>query len=167
MVGMALLPLINGVPVTLPIDTRDPRDLMRGNYAALRYTFSRVKTDTLSNDLNPQKKYNYGDALWVKLARKGEFYWPQGIYENKPEASIVLKAYVESAYLVTDSAQKPTLELTLRAGIEEYYTTQLNAQLLESQLLATDSLQAVAFVKVAPNGAARLEKIEVRKAVRR
>jgi uncharacterized membrane-anchored protein len=167
-IGMAMYPLINGVSVTLPIQNSYLSDLkMRGKYAALSYSFSRLRADTLPNDLDPKKRYNYGDRLWIKLVRKGDFFYPQGIYKKKPEGGVILKAYVESAYSFRDSAQRQKLELELRAGIEEYYITQFNAQLLEKQLEAKDSLQAVAFVKIAPNGAARIEKIEIRKIVKK
>jgi uncharacterized membrane-anchored protein len=168
MIGIAMYPLVNGVSVTLPIQNPYVGDLkMRGKYAALSYPFSRLRADTLPNDLDLKKRYNYGDRLWIKLVRKGDFFYPQGIYEQKPERDTVLRAYVESAYSFTDSAQKQTLELELRAGIEEYYIAQSNAQLLEKQFEAKDSLQAVAFVKIAPNGAARIQKIEVRKAAKK
>ncbi|MCS6904475.1 MAG: GDYXXLXY domain-containing protein [Bacteroidia bacterium] len=163
MIVYALVPLINGKSIVLPIQATDPRDLMRGNYVALQYSFSTISSKDIPNDLDSKKEYKYGDILWLTVKREGEVFKPSGIYTHKPDSGIYVKVIVNNSYLLQDSTGNKTLFLDLKAGIEEYYTTQVRAKLLETQIQKGDSFQALAFVKVAPSGNARLEKIEIRK----
>lgn len=89
---------------TAPVD---PRDLLRGQYLALSYEFTR--TERLEDTGLPPKP---GDEVWFVLRSAGEYHAPRAAFSRRPG---VLKA---GEVAVVGRAGEWG---RIRYGIEEYY----------------------------------------------
>lgn len=153
MFGKAFYPLWIGEEVTFKVLPRDPRDIFRGNYVDLRYSFNNINLNELKNDLDRLGKYRFGDKLYVELALKNGFYEPVGIWQNPPKNNKFLQVIVEDTYGY-DTLQS----ISVNAGIESYFTSAENALNIE-KLTVSDSIEVSVSVMVAPDGKARIKKI--------
>jgi|GEM_PF-1393308 len=157
LVGMfakAFYPQVVGQKIRLHVIPRDPRDMLRGDYVDLGYTFSDLNYDTLPNDIDSTKTYRFGDDLYLELKKVGEFYEPAGLWQHPPAGKVFLHVTPEYAYNRT---------MTLKAGIESYFTNSENAKALENAAswINQDSLLVSVSVWVTNGGAARIEDIAV------
>lgn len=127
-------PLWIGEEIRLKTQPMDPRDLFRGNYARLNYAFSNLEDP----DFRP------GDVIYLPLVQEGEL-WTTGEPDHQPPADgLFLRGRVSS------SPWRGGSRLTF--GIEALFAPKEKALALERQLRH----EAVAVVKVAPNGRAAL-----------
>lgn len=130
-------PLWIGQEIRLKTQPVDPRDLFRGNYARLRYAFSNLEDP----DFRP------GDVIYLPLVQEGEL-WSTGKPDHNPPAhGLYLRGRVSS------SPWRGGSRLTF--GIEALFAPKEKALALERQLRH----EAVAVVKVAPNGRAALVSV--------
>jgi len=152
----AYYPLWVGKEVVLRVVPRDPRDLFRGNYVALSYSFSTLNLDSIPNDLETGKTYHFGDALYLELIQKGKFYEPAALYQERPENKLCLRVMPSYAY----THQKGGY-ISLQGGIESYFTNPKQATKLEelTSWQNRDSVTIGVAVKIAPNGTARISEI--------
>ncbi|MFT6636324.1 GDYXXLXY domain-containing protein [Alcanivorax sp.] len=120
---------------TVPVD---PRDLFRGNYARLSYAFSNFE----SEDFRP------GDVVYLPLTREGAL-WTAGEPDHqKPENGLFLRGRVSSSPWRAGSR--------LKFGIEALFAPKEKALALERELRE----EAVAVLRVAPNGRAALVTVD-------
>ncbi len=155
----AYYPLWVGKEVVLRVVPRDPRDFFRGNYVALQYSFSLLVLDSLPNDLEAGKTYNFGDALYLELRSKGKFYEPAALYQKRPENKLCLR--VTPSYAYTHNGNDGYHYINLQGGIESYFTNSQQAQKLEARTSwqNRDSITVSVAVKIAPDGTARISKV--------
>ncbi|MCS7019716.1 MAG: GDYXXLXY domain-containing protein [Cytophagales bacterium] len=161
LIGMflkAYYPLWIGQEVVLPVVPQDPRDMFRGNYVSLNYAFSTIRLDTFPNNLQKDKTYHFGDALYVQLKKQGQLHLPTGLYEKCPEGSLCLRVTPTYAYTHTTYSN-----IYLQAGIESYFTNREQAEKLEQFTSSTsgDSVRIYVAAKIAPNGTARISKLMI------
>lgn len=168
MVVLSLRPLMDGREIRLVVEGRDPRDLFRGDYVALRYEFSTLNLDSIPNNLDPEARYTFGDRLYLEMKQRGRFYRPVGLWSKPPEKNLFIKVVVGAHVLATDNANilpnKPRHGrgiIMLSGGIEEYYTNPESAKQLEALINRgqVDSVQAVAYVMVSEDGESRVKKV--------
>jgi len=156
MLGKAFYPLWIGEEVIFRVLPRDPRDIFRGNYVDLQYTFNNINLNELANDLDRFGKYRFGDKLYVELALKNGFYEPVGLWQHPPESKKFLQVIAEDTYGY-DTLQS----ISVKAGIESYFTSAENALKVE-KLTLNDSVQISVSVMLAPDGKARIKKINTK-----
>ena len=135
-------PLWFGEEVRLETQPVDPRDLFRGNYARLGYAFNNVEIP----GLRP------GDVVYLPLEKQpDEALWRGGEPQvSEPEIGLYLRGRV--------SGQPWSAGNTVKYGIEALFAPKEKALALERQLRDN----AVAVVRVAPNGKAALVTVEAK-----
>lgn len=153
----AYYPLWVGEEVVLRVVPRDPRDFFRGNYVDLQYSFSSLVLDSIPNDLETGKTYNFGDALYLELQPKGKFYEPKALYQKRPENKLCLRVMPSYSYTHNGSYGY----INLQGGIESYFTNPRQAKKLEelTSWQNRDSVTVSVAVRIAPNGTARIREI--------
>jgi len=159
----AFYPLWIGEQVNFKVLPRDPRDIFRGNYVDLTYSFSTLNLISLPNDVKKEGKYRYGDKFYVEIAKQGDFYEPAGVWENPPENKKFMEVIFQDMY----SYDSLSNNMNVKAGIESYFTEKENAEKLERINIANDSSLVVVNVMLAPNGKARIKGVELRKIERK
>lgn len=160
LIGMfvkAFYPLAIGEEVQFKTLPRDPRDLFRGNYVDLNYSFNTIDLAILPNDINRTAKYSYGDVFYLGIAPKGELYEPTGIWNKPPANTKYMQVIFEEDYYGYDTLKV----MSVKAGIESYFTEKENALKIES-LGANDSTDVIVKVMLAPDGKARIRTVELR-----
>ncbi|MCK0153972.1 GDYXXLXY domain-containing protein [Alcanivorax sp. S6407] len=130
-------PLWVGEEIRLKTQPVDPRDLFRGNYARLNYPFSNLEAP----DFLP------GDVIYLPLTREGNLWTAGEPDHHKPEQGLFLRGRVSSSPWWGGSR--------LTFGIEALFAPKEKALALERQLRE----EAVAVVRVAPNGRAALVSV--------
>lgn len=151
----AFYPLAIGKDVVLKVIPVDPRDIFRGDYAALNYNMGSLLLDSIPNDLDRNARYQYGDQVYVTLEQKGRFYEPTGVWGKHPEqAETVILGIVE--YYDHYNHQ-----LSLRYGIETFFANPEKAKMLEDLVSwrNADSVTVYVKVSVTSGGAARIRSI--------
>ena len=131
-------PLWVGDEIRLKTQPVDPRDLFRGNYARLNYAFSTVD----SPDLRP------GEVVYLPLIRDGELWITGSPGHEKPAEGPFLRGRVSGSFWGGSNR--------IKFGIEALFAPKEKALALERQLRD----EAVAVVRVAPNGRAALVTVE-------
>lgn len=162
LIGMfikAFYPLAIGEEVRFKTLPRDPRDLFRGNYVDLSYSFNTIDLTALPNDIDKMGKYSYGDVFYLGIAPKGEFYEPTGIWNNPPKDTKYMQVIMQDDYSYSNYDTLRTMGI--HAGIESYFTEKENALKIES-LGANDSTDVIVKVMLAPDGKARIKTVELR-----
>jgi uncharacterized membrane-anchored protein len=155
----AFYPLWVGESILLKVIARDPRDIFRGNYAVLNYSFNSLDVDSLKTDLDSLEisKLTFGDKLYVEFTQKNNYYEPIGVWQEKPSTNNkVMQVVVQ---------YRPYSKLiTVNGGIESYFTAKENAMKLESMSswANQDSVTVEVAVKVADNGAARIAEVQIK-----
>jgi len=127
-------PLWLGEEIRFKTQPVDPRDLFRGNYARLNYAFSNLE--------NPD--FKPGDVIYLPLSREGDLWTAGEPNHHQPEEGLFLRGRVSSRPWHGGSR--------LTFGIEALFAPKEKALALERQLRD----EAVAVIRVAPNGRAAL-----------
>lgn len=169
MVLLAMRPLLDGKEILLPVEARDPRDIFRGDYVALQYGFSSLKLDSLPNDLDPEKHYDFGDRLFLELKQRGQYYEAVGLWTHPPEKNMFMEVVVQDHY-ATGSGTYTTVSgrrsaggiITVRAGIEEFFASPATARQFDSLLSrrADANIRVIAYVRVTDDGRARIRTLK-------
>lgn len=147
--------LEEGVAVTLRAQPVDPRDLLRGEYVTLGYSFSALNA-ALVRDPWPTQPGE--QTLWLRL-KPG----PEGVSDVSeaafeplpPEAgSVVLKS---EPFPFNPTTEKP---LVVRAtyGLERYYVPEGQGKALEA---ARDTHRILVDARITPDGTARIASLRV------
>jgi len=156
MVTASMMPLVTGKEIVLRTIPIDPRDLLRGDYVVLNYSFSRLDLDSIKNDIR-HGNYKFGDELFVELEKKNAYYEPVGIWKNPPENKTFMKVIVQYYYDYDKHG-----DVFVKGGIESYYTDSETARNLEIRSRDTSVITGV-HIMVAPGGQARIKDIEIKK----
>jgi uncharacterized membrane-anchored protein len=152
MVLNAYLPIFTGRSYLLPVTARDPRDVFRGNYVALRYEFSNIELRKIAHDLKPGQSYNFGDSLYLALSESGGVLSATGLYtERRADAAVLLKVQPESR--LTGSDQYANLV----SGLESFFAPKTDALAWEDALRQG---RVFARVSIDHSGNARLTGLE-------
>lgn len=162
MVVLAMRPLVEGREVRLLVETRDPRDLFRGDYAVLRYEFSSLRLDSIANDLDTATTYRFGDELFLELRQQGNYYRAVGLWRTPPQRGEFLQVRVENHDRIAPTQHRAAGVISLRAGIEEYFANTAVAQRLDSLISArgtNPNIRVVAYVMLTDDGAARIKDV--------
>ena len=154
----ALHPLLTGQEIELKTVTKDPRDFFSGDYVILNYEFNTLDLNETPNDLDTLRMYGYGDALYLELTKKGDFFEPVGLWQNqKDNENIFMRVIVEHSYEGNSNYKV----IYLKAGIEKYFTESQNAKMLEelTSWASRDAFEVSVSVMVSSSGVARIKKI--------
>ena len=161
----AVYPHWTGQPIRVQVQPVDPRDLFRGNYARLQYSFN-VIDETLWRGSDTPKK---GQRVYVSLIQNKAGSWDaSAISAEPPETGLFLRGrfkYVWSAprdrvegpdgkvtWVKTDKPDRYRIEY----GVEAWFAPKEKAQALELALRD----EAWATLYVADNGKAALFSVE-------
>lgn len=148
MVAKAALPLWTGEEIRLSTQPVDPRSLFRGNYARLNYGISTIPSDKLLN----RSTLRNGERVYVTLRPdEGGLHRFHSVALEPPVVGIYLSGRLD---LSRGSWRADSYRV--RYGIEAWFAPKDKAIALEVQLREG----AIAVLKVAGNGAARLQAIE-------
>lgn len=160
LVWSAIGPLLSGREITLMALPRDPRDLMRGDYVELRYGIEELSMDGLTTDLQPVDVVQFGDELFVTLDSTVTGVVATGVFHTKPTSGLFILGRSVQRRSVDDTSHQrpPNATLSLRYGIEEYYTKTETAQRLE-QRLRSSGMAIPVVVKIDTDGRARIDHI--------
>jgi uncharacterized membrane-anchored protein len=153
----ALHPLVWGQPIILEVRPNDPRDLLRGNYSNLNYSFSYLCRDSIANDLDSLNTYNFGDEFFVELEKKGSYHQPIGLWKQPPTNG--------KPFLRLIAASKPYDQcISLKGGIESYFDKKEDAEQLDAQSnwANADSLTVAVTVMVSDKGIGRIKSLEIK-----
>ncbi len=145
MLGIRFYTLSQGVPVLLKAAPVDPWDLFRGEYVALNYDISTVKSDGLDipRDGSINKK------VYVVL-EKGEQYWnTAGVFLEKPALKSD-QVFIKGQISYYNDREK---EFHISYGIESYYVEEGMGREINRQ----ENLEAQ--VRIDHFGNAAIEKI--------
>lgn len=156
MVTASLMPLITGKEIVLRTVPIDPRDLLRGDYVVLNYSFNRLGLDSIKNDIHGER-YKFGDELYIELEQKDNYYEPVGLWKNPPENKTFMKVIVKHFYGADTYGFA-----SLSGGIESYYTDSETARALERNAGGVSAITEV-YVMIAPDGQARIKDVKIKK----
>jgi len=152
----ALHPLLTGQEIELMVHSKDPRNLLRGNFVRLNYDFNQVALDYVKNDIGDPEQYRYGDVLYAELAQYDDGTWyTKGLWKSPPDNETpYLRTIVQDDYVREN-------QIYLKAGIEEYFMEKEKAILLDQLMAARveDEVRVTVTVRVTQSGVARIEKI--------
>lgn len=151
-VAHAALPLWTGTEIqvrTLPVD---PRSLFRGNYALLRYDFSRVPVSMIPGAEN----LRHDDLVYVSL-RQGSsgLHEMEAVLLQEPQSGIFLRGRVRSTVTNRMRPNRQADEIRLEFGIEAFFAPKEEALRLERELRQSGT----AVLMVAGNGRAALKDV--------
>lgn len=131
MVLLSALPLWVGQPMQLPVYTRDPRDLMRGQYVVLSYDFNRLEIGPqVQHDLDSAHTLHFGDKVYVQMRQRAGLFFPVGVFRHKPDTGKFILAYVNEERFEYQPRSDYNM-LSLKAGIESYFASPVEAKALE------------------------------------
>jgi uncharacterized membrane-anchored protein len=147
--------LASGREIVAEVVPVDPRDIFRGEYVILNYTFTRGSEIVVPEDTN------IGDALYVTLKPAGEpnkwdvvsadAAYPK---ETAP-GNVVLRGYANYVTAKTDTSPA---RATIRYGIESYFVPEGKGKELED--LVRDKKIAT-VIAVGRNGEAAIKALEI------
>lgn len=169
MVLLAMRPLVDGKEILLPVEARDPRDVFRGDYVELRYGFSSLKLDSLPNNLDPEKHYDFGDRLFLELKQRGAYHEAVGLWTRPPQKNLFMEVVVQDhygtgseSYPVTSGHRSAKGIMTVRAGIEEFFATPATARHFDSLLTRRPDadIRVIAYVRVNDDGKSRIRTLK-------
>src|SRR5690554_1875156 len=85
MIGFKFYTLYLGTPILLKTEPVDPWDMFRGEYVALNYEISSLKSSEIEENLELDKHQVYGEEVYVVLEKGKEFWQAVSINTNKPK----------------------------------------------------------------------------------
>lgn len=114
--------VLGGTEIILKTQPIDPRDILRGQYVALRYDISTLDSKVFYVNAD---KLVAGNTAYVSLARGGGGIWQAtGAYSTKPAEGVFIKGTIESAF---------GSRVNIRYGIESYFVNPERAMELERE----------------------------------
>jgi len=119
-IGFKQYTVWTGETVLLKVQPVDPRDLLRGDYAAVRYDISRLSPDTVAWDEDAPRCCDA--PVYVELERQDDGYWTaiavHGDRHHTRDGTVVIKGRVQSSYNSYDRSAGP---IEIRYGIEQVW----------------------------------------------
>lgn len=132
---------IEGTTVLVQPEPIDPRDLLRGQYLALRYAFS--SADALRALRREGPFPADGETVWVRLAEQGGFHVPRGAGALRPQdlarGEVALRGQLRGSSALF--------------GIERFYVPE------GSETPGVED--TIVELRIGPDGAARIEGLLV------
>lgn len=132
---------VEGTTILVQPEPIDPRDLLRGQYLDLRYSFS--STRNLRGLAEGAELPEPGQTVWVRLAEEGGFHVPVGASAGRPndlaEGEVGLRGSVQ--------------EFTCTFGIERFYVPEGSD--------TPSPEDTIVKLRVGPDGRARIEQLIV------
>jgi len=144
----ARYPLWTGKEIRVKVIPVDPRSLFRGNYARLRYDFSRIP----AKEFNTPEKLRNEERVYVVLKQNNE-----GVYEfdkvtlTRPQSGIFLRGRIQNRWRWRSVPK----QYTIKFGVEAWFAPKAKALKMERELRKG----AVAVIMVADNGKAALKDV--------
>lgn len=141
----AAIPLWTGSEIKVKTIPVDPRSMFRGNYAQLRYEFSRIKSTHFPDDVSLRT----GEIVYILLKPGGD-----GLHEFsevsllKPSSGVYLRGRVKNGRYRSDIYR-------IKYGIEAFFAPKKDALALEKDL--RDG--GIAVLMVSNNGTARIKTV--------
>lgn len=147
--------LEDGAEVTLRAQPVDPRDLLRGEYVTLGYSFTALNAALIKD---PWPTVPGTQTLWLRLKPGSD-----GVSDVSEASFEPLEAEAGSVVLKSDAFTfNPTTEkpMVVRAtyGLERYYVPEGQGKALEA---ARDTHRILVHVRITPEGAARIASVTV------
>ena len=162
MLGKAMLPLLFGEEITVAVEGRDPRDLFRGNYVELNYTFNQINLDSVANDLPAGSERFFGDIVYLEMVEEDSLHRVAAVWESPQDVDgILMKAVVNYLY---GSGR----DLYVTCGVESYFTDPDQALAIERYLRDRGEWGAEppkVRIMIGPGGEARIKEIVLPKEV--
>ncbi len=147
----AALPMWTGSEIRVKTIPVDPRSMFRGNYARLRYKFSRIeRKQFLKNE-----ELRNGEVVYAVLKPA-----PDGLYElaqvvlDRPESGAFIRGRVKSRH----GWRRGVRSVQVNYGIEAFFAPKEKALQLEKEL--RDG--GVAVLMVSAGGKARIKDVVAR-----
>ncbi len=131
---------VTGTPVYLRTAPVDPRDPFRGDYLTLRYPFNEVRLAKVQGDL--RVRHPRGAPVYAALKEA-----PGGLHEldhlssEPPPRGLYLRGRVENDWR--------TESLSVKYGLEAYFTQQGKAAKLEQRMRGSEGVQVPLEMRVA------------------
>lgn len=146
--------LANGREVVAEVIPVDPRDIFRGDYVILGYSFTR------SGDAVVPAGTENGARVFVRLTEKAPTRWEiaaiSSDYPNDVGANdVVLRAFAQNVF---KGAVEGELKASLRYGIESYFVPEGTGLALEQQVREK---KIMAVLSVGPKGEVALKALMV------
>ncbi len=142
MVVSAAMPLLAGEEIKIKTIPVDPRSMFRGNYAQLRYDFSRIDSQKFKDMENMRS----GEVVYVLLKTgKDDVHEFDRVQIKKPTNGVFLRGRLENRYH----------NLRVKCGIEAFFAPKEKAIKLETEL--RDG--GIAVLMVSGSGRARLKDV--------
>ncbi|MDH3974754.1 MAG: GDYXXLXY domain-containing protein [Deltaproteobacteria bacterium] len=141
----AAIPLWTGSEIKVKTVPVDPRSMFRGNYARLRYEFSRIKSSHFPDAKVPRN----GEIIYISLkAGDNDIYELSDVSLVAPGSGIYLRGRVENGRYRRDSYR-------VKYGIEAFFAPKKEALVLEKDLRHG----GIAVLMVSDSGAARIKDV--------
>lgn len=115
MLFYAYMPIAFGVNIKMYVDGYDPRDLLRGEYVALRYDFDDIKAN-----------YEPGSKIYAILEEKDGIFHTKSISDKEPKSGIYIKG-IKTNY-------------SKEFGINTYFAPKEMAKNIEKELLSSKTI---------------------------
>ena len=141
----AAIPLWTGSEIKVKTIPVDPRSMFRGNYAQLRYDFSRIKSTHFPDNASLRN----GEIVYI-LLKPGDddLHEFSGVSLVKPNSGVYLRGRVKNGRYRRDVYQ-------VKYGIEAFFAPEKDALALEKNL--RDG--GIAVLMVSSNGTARIKNV--------
>lgn len=143
MYALSALPLWIGEEVRVKTIPVDPRSMFRGNYARLRYDFSRVPR----RDSDVDETLKRGDIVYLRLKKNSEnYYEAEGVTSEPPQG-----VFIRGRVSITPYGDN----IDVKYGIEAFFAPKKKALELEDKLRRGGT----AVLMVSKSGRARIKEV--------
>ncbi|MDR3108762.1 MAG: GDYXXLXY domain-containing protein [Planctomycetaceae bacterium] len=146
MVANEMYPHRSGTVISVTTIPVDPRDMFRGDYVILRYSFSNLSTITGGNRF---LNYPAEQTVFVTMRQGGELWQPDRVSRNRPKDGVFLRGTV-----------KP-YSSEIVYGIESYFVQEGTGKAIE-QAMRRDRESVIVELTVAPNGKTAIKTVHVK-----
>lgn len=147
--------LREGSEVTLQTRPVDPRDLLRGDYVVLTYDI----TNLPAGDLKDTPSQGRGTPVFVKLARKGDFYEAVSVHAAPvpvADGEVLIRGRAIGGANCGSTHRLFCERLHVNYGIERYFVPQDEGKAIER---SRNEGQVSVVASVAPSGRAAIKRL--------
>ncbi len=120
--GFKQYTILTGTTVLLKVQPIDPRDLLRGDYATVRYDISRLSPDDVAWDQDAPRCCNA--PVYVELQRRDDGYWTaiavHGDRHHTRDGTVVIKGHSQGPNY-GDRYGTTSSPIEIRYGIEQIF----------------------------------------------
>ena len=137
-----------GEEIRLKVKPVDPRDLLRGQYVALKYDISEIQ-------VKKSEDFERGKTVYVSLKEDGKPCTAQGIHKIKPSGNPYIKGKID--FIKHNYRQNVDYKtLSIEYGIENLFTKEKEAKNIEKRL----QNGGIAVIKLDKSGNAKVLRVE-------